>query len=63
MKNKMSKTAANADAEAMVRDFLSSMLERYEYDFAKFNGPPKQEAAVPKATAATPQPTPAAQPK
>jgi len=63
MKNKMSRTAANADAEAMARDFLSSMLERYEYDFAKLNGPPKQEAAAPKPTAVTPQPTLAAEPK
>ena len=63
MKNKMSKKAAGDDADAMVGDFLSSALERYEYDFSKLNGPPKQEAAAAKPTAATPQPTPAAVPK
>lgn len=62
MKNKMSKKAASDDADAMVGDMLSSLQERYEYDFTKLNGPAKQEAAAPKA-AATPQPTPAAQPK
>ena len=61
MKNKMSSKAASDDADAMIGDFLSSALERYEYDFSKLNGPAKQEAAAPKAV--TPQPTPAAEPK
>ena len=62
MKNKMSKKAASEDADAMVGDMVSSLQERYEYDFTKLNGPVKQEAAAPKA-AVTPQPTPAAEPK
>ena len=62
MKIKMSKKAASEDADAMVGDMVSSLQERYEYDFTKLNGPVKQEAAAPKA-AVTPQPTPAAEPK
>lgn len=62
MKNKMSKKAASEDADAMVGDMVSSLQERYEYDFTKLNGPVKQEAAAPKA-AVMPQPTPAAEPK
>lgn len=63
MKNKMSRKAASEDADGMVNDMLSSLQERYEYDFAKLSGPAKQEAATAKPSAATPQPTPAAQPK
>ena len=62
MKNKMSRKAASEDAEGMVGDMVSSLQERYEYDFTKLNGPAKQDAAAPKA-AVTPQPTPAAEPK
>ena len=61
MKNKMSRKASSDDADGMVGDMLSSLQERYEYDFTKLNGPAKQEAAAPKAV--TPQPTPAAEPR
>jgi hypothetical protein len=60
MGNKMSKKASDDDANSMVADFMSSALDHYKY-IAGSSGPAKQEASAPKA--ATPPPTPAAEPK
>jgi hypothetical protein len=60
MGNKMSKKASDEDANAMIADFVGSAAERYKYVMGS-SGPAKQEASTPKA--ATPPPTPAAQPK
>jgi len=62
MKKKMSRKEANADAEAMVGDFLSTALERYKY-MVGADAPAKQDASAPKASGPTPQPTPAAEKK
>ena len=61
MKNNVSKKTASANADAMIDDFLSSGLERYKY-VTRPGTPEKQDAAA-ATPAATPQPTPAAQPK
>ena len=60
MGNKMSKKAADEDAAAMVSDFMDSALEHYKYVVGS-SAPAKQDASAP--TAATPAPTPAAEPK
>jgi hypothetical protein len=62
MKNKMSKKDASSDADAMVADLVGSALDHYTY-MVGTNAPPKQDASAPKPQAATPQPTPAAEPK
>ena len=60
MGNKMSKKAADQDAESMVSDFVGSALDHYKYMVGS-TAPAKQDASAPKAV--TPAPTPAAEPK
>jgi hypothetical protein len=60
MSNKMSKKAADEDANLMIADFLGSAVDRYKYLTGATSGATQAAAAV-KAQTVTPQPTPAAQ--
>ena len=54
MGNKMSKKDASADADSMISDFVGSALDHYKY---------MAGTSLAEKPAATPAPTPAAQPK
>ena len=64
MGNKMSRKASDEDADAMIGDFVSSSLENYKYRAGAEAAATKQASApAPALVPATPQPTPASQPK
>jgi hypothetical protein len=64
MGNKMSRKAADDDADSMLADFLGSAAENYKYRNGS-NAAPTKEASAPPPSAPkiTPQPTPAAAPQ
>jgi hypothetical protein len=63
MGNKMSKKASDEDASMMIADFMGSALDNYKYRTGANSAPAKEASAVPSATPAKPQPTPASQPQ
>jgi hypothetical protein len=65
MGNKMSRKAADDDADSMINDFVSSELDNYKYVTGS-NSVSKKDASAPKpasTTPPTPTPTPASAPQ